>query len=135
MNRTETARFDDRTGDPAYQAYQILRAGFTVAPIIAGVDKFLDLLVDWDQYLAPVFSDLLPLSPHGFLMGVGGVEILAGLLVAVKPRIGGVVVALWLLGIIVNLILLDDYYDVALRDFGLALGALALARLGAAFDR
>ncbi len=113
---------------PAYQAYRILHVAFVAAPVIAGVDKFLQLLVNWDKYLAPQVAALLPVDAHGFMLAVGVIEILAGLMVAFKPRIGAYVVALWLLGIIVNL-LLTGYYDIALRDFGLALGALALARL------
>ena len=118
---------------PAYQAYQILRAAFVAAPVIAGADKFLQLLVNWDKYLAPQVAALSPVGAHGFMLAVGVIEIIAGLLVAFKPRIGAYVVALWLLGIIVNL-LLTGYYDIALRDFGLLLGALALGRLSAEYD-
>ncbi len=113
---------------PAYQAYQILHLAFVAAPVIAGLDKFLQLLVNWDKYLAPQVAALLPASAHAFMLAVGAIEVVAGLLVAFRPRIGAYVVSLWLLGIIVNL-LLAGYYDIALRDFGLALGALALARL------
>ena len=120
-----------RTG--ADEAYFLLRTVFTVAPIVFGLDKFLQLLSDWDFYLAPWINDLVPGSAHDAMLLVGVVEILAGVLVAVRPRIGGYVVALWLAGIIVNLVTLGDYYDVALRDFGLLVGALALARL--AHDR
>jgi hypothetical protein len=120
---------------PVHQAYQILHTGFTVAPVVAGVDKFFHLLVDWDQYLAPVAARMLPFSGHAFMRLVGVVEIAAGVMVAVKPRIGGYVVSAWLLGIIANLLMIPGYFDVALRDFGLALGALALARLGEEFDR
>jgi hypothetical protein len=115
--------------NPAYQAYQILHAGFTVLPILAGLDKFFQLLVNWDQYLAPFAWTLLGGHGHTFMLVVGAIEVLAGLLVAFKPRIGAYVVALWLWGIIVNLLLIPGYLDVALRDFGLSLGALALARL------
>jgi len=121
------------TDAPAYQAWQILHLAFTVAPIIAGVDKFLGLLVDWDKYLAPAVSNLSPVSSHTLMLGVGVVEVIAGLVVALRPRFGGYLVALWLWGIIANLLLIPGYYDIALRDFGLSLGALALARLSETF--
>lgn len=130
--RTEPrARVMVRRGDPAYQAYVILYAAFIVAPLIAGADKFLQLLVNWDQYLAPLIARILPVEPHTFMLAVGVVEIVAAILVAIKPSVGGYVVAAWLWGIIVNLLLVPGYYDIALRDFGLSLGALALARLAA----
>src|SRR5215207_10335778 len=113
------------------QAYLMLRTVFTIAPIAFGLDKFFDLLTDWEQYLAPWINDIVPGSAHQAMLGVGVVEILAGLLVAVRPRIGAYVVAAWLLGIIVNLLSIGDYYDIALRDFGLLVAALALARLAA----
>jgi hypothetical protein len=119
--------------DRARQAFRILHLGFVVAPILAGLDKFFELLVDWDQYLAPVVTDVLPVSGHTVMLVVGVVEIAAGVLVALRPRIGGYVVAAWLWLIIVNLLVLGDYFDVALRDFGLSLGALALARLAEAY--
>ena len=115
--------------DPAYQAYQILHVGFTVAPIVAGADKFFHLLVNWDQYLAPAIAQLSPFGVHQTMDVVGVIEIVAGLLVAVAPRWGGYVVALWLAGIIVDLLTLGGYGDVALRDFGLLVAAIALARL------
>src|SRR5438270_4806292 len=120
---------------PAYQAYQILHFGFTVAPILAGLDKFFHLLCNWDQYLAPWAARLSPIGGHNFMLAVGVVEIIAGLLVAVKPRWGAPVVAAWLLLIIVNLVSMGSYLDVALRDLGLALGALALWRLSLAESR
>jgi hypothetical protein len=119
----------------ARQAFQILYFAFIVAPIVAGVDKFLHLLVNWDQYLAPAIAGLLPVSPHTFMLAVGVVEVLAGIIVAVKPSIGGLIVAAWLWGIIVNLLLVPGYFDIALRDLGLSLGAVALARLGHHFGR
>lgn len=122
----------DRWSDPSYQAFRALQIGFIAAPIIAGADKFLGLLTDWTQYLWPGFSDLLGLSPAAFMGVVGGVEMVAGVLVALKPRFGGYLVAAWLTGIIVNLLLLGDYFDIALRDLGLAIGAYALARLATA---
>ncbi|MEN3301879.1 hypothetical protein [Pseudonocardia sp.] len=118
----------------ARQAFLLLRTVFTVAPVVFGLDKFFGLLTDWERYLAPQVDALLPGSAHQAMLAVGVVEILAGLLVAVLPRIGGYVVALWLAGIIVDLLLLGDFFDVALRDFGLFVGALALARLAVAFD-
>jgi hypothetical protein len=122
--------------DPMYQAaYQILHIGFTVAPIVAGLDKFVHLLTNWDSYLAPVIARMSPIAPHSFVEAVGVVEIIAGIVVAFRPRIGAYIVALWLLGIIINLFLLPGYFDVALRDFGLALGALALGRLSTVFDK
>jgi uncharacterized membrane protein YphA (DoxX/SURF4 family) len=120
---------------PAYQAYLILHIGYAVLPIVAGLDKFFHLLVNWDQYLSPFVTDLLPFSGHTFMLIVGVVEIVAGLLVAFRPRLGAYVVALWLWGIIVNLLLVPGFYDIALRDFGLSLGALALGRLSEDFDR
>ncbi len=113
----------------AHEAFLLLRAVFTIAPVAFGLDKFFGVLTDWDQYLAPWINDLVPGSAHQAMLLVGVVEIAAGLLVAIRPRLGGYVVALWLAGIIVNLVTLGDFYDVALRDFGLLVGALALARL------
>jgi len=118
---------------PSYQAYQILHLAFTVAPLVAGLDKFFHLLVNWDQYLAPFINNLVGGHGHTFMLAVGVIEIIAGLGVAWKPRIFGYVVAAWLLGIVVNLLLTGHYFDIALRDFGLALGALALARLSQEF--
>lgn len=118
----------------ARQAYWLLYVAFIAAPIIAGLDKFTDFLVQWEQYLTPPVAHLLPVSEHMFMRAVGVIEIIAGLLVAFRPAIGGYVVALWLCGIILNLLLGAGYYDIALRDFGLALAALALARLSVLFD-
>jgi hypothetical protein len=125
---------DSVKSTPSYQAFQILRAGFVVAPILAGADKFFHLLTNWDMYLAPAISNLSPVGGHGLMSAIGIVEIAAGLLVALKPRIGAYVVAGWLAGIIVNLLLIPGYFDIALRDFGLSLGALALARLSHEFS-
>jgi hypothetical protein len=121
--------------NPAYQAFGLLRAGFIVAPILFGLDKFADWLVDWRIYLAPELNDLIPGNAHQAMLVVGVIEILAGVVVALRPRFGGYLVAAWLGGIIVNLLLQGDFYDIALRDFGLLIGALALARLATAFDR
>lgn len=119
--------------DPTYQAFWLLRIGFTVAPILFGLDKFAHVLVDWDVYLASEFSDLFNAEAHTLMYFVGVVEIVAGVVVLLRPRFGGYLVAAWLAGIIFNLLLMADYYDIALRDFGLLLGALTLARLATAF--
>jgi len=119
--------------NPVVQAFWLLRLGFTVAPILFGLDKFADVLVDWERYLAPEFADVLPWTTHELMLAVGVIEIVAGLVVAVRPHFGGYLVAAWLGGIIVNLLMQADYYDIALRDFGLLLGALTLARLASAF--
>jgi hypothetical protein len=121
--------------DPATQAFALLRTGFVVAPIVFGIDKFFDWLVDWRRYLAPEFNDLIPGNAHQAMLMVGVIEIIAGLVVAVRPKFGGYLVAAWLGAIIVNLLVLGDYYDVALRDFGLLLAALALARLATAAEQ
>jgi len=123
-----------RLSNPSYQAYQILHIAFTVAPIVAGLDKFFHLLADWDMYLSPMVSRTLGINGHTFMLGVGVVEIIAGLLVAVAPRIGGWVVGIWLCGIILNLLSIPAFFDVALRDLGLALGAFALARLSVEYS-
>jgi hypothetical protein len=118
---------------PAREAYQILHLGFTVAPILAGIDKFFHLLCNWDQYLAPWIAGLSPVGGHNLMLAAGVVEAAAGILVAIKPRWGAPVVAAWLCLIIVNLLILGSYFDVALRDLGLALGAFALSRLAHEF--
>jgi hypothetical protein len=120
--------------NPAYQAFLALRVGFVVAPILFGLDKFTNLLTDWTAYLAPALDRLVPGSPHTAMLAVGVVEVVAGLVVAVRPKVGGYLVAAWLAGIIGNLLLLGDHYDIALRDLGLLLAALALARLATAFQ-
>lgn len=117
------------------QAYQLLHWGFVAAPVIAGLDKFAGLLTNWEGYLAPVVARTLGGAAHGFMLVVGVIEVVAGLLVAVRPRIGAYVVATWLGGIILNLLLSGKYFDIALRDFGLCLGALALGRLAQVYDR
>jgi len=122
------------TTRPSYQAYQILRFAFTVAPIVAGLDKFLHLLVNWDQYLPATVNAMTGGHGHQLMLVAGVVEIVAGLGVAFKPRIFAYVVAAWLVLIIVNLLMIPGYFDVALRDLGLALGALALGRLSAEYD-
>jgi hypothetical protein len=117
------------------QAFQILRFGFTVAPILAGLDKFFHLLVNWDQYLAPFANNVIGGRGHQFMLAVGLIEIAAGIGIFLKPRIFAYIVAAWLLLIILNLLAIPGYFDVALRDLGLMLGALALGRLSHSFDR
>ena len=120
--------------DSAYQAFTLLRIAFTVAPILFGLDKFFDVMVDWEQYLAPWINDIVPGSASTAMHLVGVVEIVAGIVVLLKPRYGAYLVAAWLGGIIVNLLTYSGYYDIALRDFGLMLGALTLARLASRYD-
>jgi hypothetical protein len=120
--------------EPAYGAFWMLRLGFTVLPILMGLDKFFNLLTNWEQYLAPWLVSLLPFSAQTAMLIVGVVEIAAGILVWIKPRYAAYVVALWLAGIIINLLTLSGFYDVALRDFGLMLAALTLARLATQYD-
>lgn len=122
------------SSDPAYQAFLLLRIVFTVAPIVFGLDKFFNVLVDWESYLAPWIDDIVPGNASVAMHLVGVVEILAGVAIALKPRYGAYIVAAWLGGIIVNLLTYSGYYDIALRDFGLLVGALALARLAGKYD-
>ncbi|HEX9967474.1 MAG TPA: hypothetical protein VGB06_05980 [Solirubrobacterales bacterium] len=129
------ATFSERfRSEPTYQAFVLLRLVFAVAPILFGLDKFFDVLVEWERYLAPWIDDIVPGSAADAMYAVGVVEILAGVVVALKPRYGAYLVAAWLGGIIVNLLTYSGYYDIALRDFGLLVGALALGRLAAAYD-
>jgi hypothetical protein len=123
------------TTTPSYQAYRILHLGFTVAPILAGVDKFFHVLTDWDKYLPSVVNNLVGGHGHTLMLLVGVIEVVAGIGVALKPRIFSYVVAAWLGAIIINLLLIPGYFDVALRDFGLLLGALALGRLSAEYAK
>jgi len=127
------AHFFPRAG-AAWQAYRILHVAFTILPIVAGIDKFLHMLVNWDQYLSPAIAAMLPIDGHTFMLGVGAVEVIVGLLVALRPRVGAYVVAVWLLAIILNLLTIPGHFDIALRDFGLALGAFALGRLADEFS-
>jgi hypothetical protein len=120
--------------DARYQAFSLLRIAFTVAPIAFGLDKFFNVMVDWPIYLAPWINDIAPGSGQDFMYFVGGVEILAGVIVALKPRYGAYVVAAWLAGIVINLLTASGFYDIALRDFGLMLAALTLARLASIYD-
>lgn len=134
MKSTAAERTNGRNlvREPGHQAFLLLRTVFTVAPILFGLDKFTNLLADWTLYLAPVATSVVPLPAQTIMYGVGVVEIVAGILVAVRPRFGSLLVAVWLLGIIINLLLLGSFFDIALRDFGLLVGALALNRLATA---
>ena len=132
---SQAAVIDTNSSSPAYQAFRILHVGFVAAPILAGLDKFFHLLVNWDQYVPSLVARLSPIGAHNLMLVVGVVEIVAGLGVAWKPRIFAYVVTAWLAIIIANLLLIPGYYDVALRDFGLFLSALALARLSQQFAR
>jgi len=114
-------------GAPALQAYRLLRVAYVVAPIVLGLDKFFNLLTQWPKFLAPVVANTVP--PEAFMRVVGVIEIAAGILVLLKPRIGAWVVAAWLFAIIVDLLLIPGYYDIVVRDVGLLLGAVALAKL------
>jgi hypothetical protein len=121
--------------DPARQAYRVLQIAFTVIPIVSGIDQFLNKLADWSMYLAPVATRIVPLSAANIMRIGGVVEIVVGLLVALRPRIGAWAVAVWLWLIMINLLAAASFYDNVLRDFGLSLGAVALARLAVVFDR
>lgn len=118
-----------RVSSPSAQAYAILQVAFAAIPIIAGLDKFFHVFADWDQYVSPLVPQVTGLDPHLFMLAAGVVEVIAGLLVIFTPTIGAWIVGIWLCGIIVNLLTIPAYFDIALRDFGLALGAFALARL------
>ena len=123
-----------RAAAPSRQAFLLLRTVFTVAPILFGLDKFANVLTDWTRYLAPLIDDIVPGTGQQAMYAVGVVEILAGIAVALIPRYGALLVAAWLTGIIANLLIIGDHYDVALRDFGLLVAALALSRLAVAED-
>lgn len=122
------------TSRPGYQAYQVLRVGFTIAPIVAGLDKFFHLLVNWDQYLPAFVNNLTGERGHELMLVAGVIEIIAGLGVWFMPKIFAYVVSIWLLLIVVNLLMIPGYYDIALRDFGLVLGAFALGRLASEYS-
>ncbi len=122
-----------RVESPAYQAYQILHVILTLIPIGAGLDKFVHLLVNWDKYVSPLVARLSPLPVHTMMLGVGIVEIVAGLIVAFMSRVGAWIVAIWLWLIVINLLSIPGYFDIAVRDIGLSLAAVALARLGVEF--
>jgi uncharacterized membrane protein YphA (DoxX/SURF4 family) len=121
--------------DPVYQAFLLLRTGFTVLPILFGADKFFNAMVNWEQYLAPAIPKAIGVTPELFMRGVGIIEIVAGLLVAIIPRYAAYIVMAWLWLIIANLIMTGQYWDIALRDFGLSVGALVLGRLALAVHR
>ncbi len=132
---TETQPTRDRlASDPAYQAFWLMRIAFTIAPILFGADKFAHVMTNWDKYLAPWVDRIVPGTAHQAMYAVGAIEIVAGLLVLWRPKIGSLVVAAWLVGIIVNLVSIGGYLDIALRDFGLLLAALTLSRLASAVD-
>lgn len=131
-NETTKLHQEDEYKKPSYQAYQILHFAFTVAPILAGLDKFFNFLTNWGQYLSAPFNVFG--NSHTTMMVVGIVEIVAGIGIWLKPKVFAYIVALWLLGIIINLLILHNFYDIALRDLGLLLGALALARLSVEYD-
>lgn len=133
-NYDTAIRNSSEVSESVSQAYGVLYIGFVALPILAGLDKFSHLLVNWNQYLAPLATRIFPVSDHTFMLIVGAIEIVAGCLVAIRPRIGAWVVALWLWGIIANLLLIPGFYDIALRDFGLSLGAIALARISMEFS-
>jgi len=133
MATTTSPTGTTKTSLGAERAFLLLRTVFTIAPIAFGLDKFAGLLTDWEQYLAPWINDLVPGTAHQAMLAVGMIEVVAGIAVALAPRFGALLVAGWLAGIILNLVTMGEYYDVALRDFGLLVGALALAVL--AFDR
>ncbi len=131
---TSTGILQRARTDPAYAAFLLLRTGFTVLPIVFGLDKFTNLLTDWQAYLAPWIVGMSPINAHQVMLVVGVIEIVAGVAVAIKPRYAAYIVAAWLAGIIVNLLSFPDFYDIALRDFGLLLAALTLAKLASVYD-
>jgi uncharacterized membrane protein YphA (DoxX/SURF4 family) len=132
QNLSKTA--ERARSDPGYGAFLLLRVGFTALPIVFGVDKFTNILVQWDHYLAPWIVRVVPTTAHQTMLIVGVIEIIAGLAVAIKPRYGALLVSAWLAGIVINLFSYPGFYDIALRDFGLLLAALTLARLASAYD-
>ena len=125
---------ENRSGS-SYLAYRILHIGFAVFPVLAGLDKFTNLLTSWDMYLAPVIAKTLPVPASVFMRVDGVIEIIAGIIVAVKPKIGGLIVFAWLVAVIINLLLARMFYDIALRDLGLALGALSLSLFSREYNR
>ena len=135
IHAATSAAADKVATSSAYQAYRILHFGLVVAPILAGLYKFFHLLVNWDQYLPQAVAKMSPIQGHTLMLVVGVIEIVAGIGVAIKPRIFAYVVAAWLGVIIINLLLIPGYFDIALRDFGLLLAALALGALSQQFDR
>jgi hypothetical protein len=120
--------------DPAYRVFVLLRIGFVAVPLLMGLDKFFNIMVDWPVYLAPWINDIMPGSASDFMHFVGAVEIIAAVSVALKPRYGAYIVAGWLAGIVINLLTHSGYYDIALRDFALMLTAIALGQLAWKYD-
>jgi uncharacterized membrane protein YphA (DoxX/SURF4 family) len=133
--RVEPAAGATAKADPRYQAFVIMRIGYTVLPIVMGIDKYFNGLTHWPKYLADWIDNIIPGTAQQFMYVVGGIEIVAGLIVLLKPRIGAYIVAAWLAGIVINLFSYGEWYDVAVRDFGLMLGALTLGRLASVYDR
>lgn len=133
MSSTQAPTQSTLLSTPEGQAFALLRTVFTVAPILFGLDKFFNILFDWPTYLAPLATNIVPLSDQQFMYVVGIIEIVAGITVAIAPRFGSLLVAAWLLGIIINYLIIPGYFDIALRDFGLFVGALALWRLTTGF--
>src|SRR5688572_23309264 len=115
--------------DKAHRVAMVLRWTYGLVPIVAGVDKFMHILTDWNKYLAPVVTDIIPLSPTAFMSIVGVIEILAGILVLARPKVGSLIVGLWLIGIAINLLLTGQYFDIAVRDIVMAIGAFCLYTL------
>lgn len=138
--RLESSNGDDPAAtrhswrDPGYQAFWLLRLTFVVLPLTFGIDKYFNGLVHWPQYLAPWINNIIPGTGQQFMYFVGGVEILAGILVALKPRYAAYVVTAWLAGIVTNVFSISGYYDVAVRDLMLMFAALTLARLAYVYD-
>ena len=132
--RDLTATLQRARTEPAYGAFLLMRIGYTVLPLWFGADKFANVLTNWERYLAPWIVRIIPFSAHTAMLVVGVIEMVAGIAVAIKPRYAAYVVALWLAGIIVNLLTYSGFYDIALRDFGLLVGALTLARLASVYD-
>jgi hypothetical protein len=121
--------------EAGWQVFMMLRTVFIVAPLLFGIDKFFNLMVKWPTYLAPLVTDVIPVTAQQFMYVVGVIEIVAAICVFLFPRFGSALVAIWLAGIIVNLLILGSGYDVALRDFGLFVAALALFRLSFVYSR
>ena len=131
----DAAPLDSTSRDPRFQAYLTMRIGYTVLPLAMGIDKFFNAMVSWPQYLADWVDTIVPGTAQQFMYAVGVIEIAAGLLMLVRPRYGAYLVGAWLVGIVINLLSYGEWYDVAVRDFGLMLGAFALARLASVYDR
>lgn len=118
--------------DRLHTVWAVLKYTYAIVPIVAGLDKFTHLLTNWDKYLSPIVAEIIPFSPHTFMLIVGVIEIMAGVLVLIRPRIGGYIVAAWLVGIAINLLTTGEYFDIAVRDLVMAVGAFCLAQLSEA---